>query len=117
MISFKHRKEGERTMVTASNISVKIDNCRYPSWLSEPASQNPTLARSNVTCQSADPSSSLEKISKELDIPINGETSGKDDALDNDWFDLVHEAMNSGISKEQSREYLEFNKWKIHQGK
>ncbi|MFD2922992.1 helix-turn-helix domain-containing protein [Halobacillus naozhouensis] len=61
----------------------------------------------------------LEKISKELDISINfllhGESSGKDENLDDDWLDLVHEAMNSGISKEQFREYLEFNKWKIRQ--
>ncbi|WP_163531183.1 helix-turn-helix domain-containing protein [Halobacillus ihumii] len=61
----------------------------------------------------------LEKISKELDISINyllhGESSGKEESLDDDWLDLVHEAMNSGISKEQFRDYLEFNKWKINQ--
>ncbi|WP_079528192.1 helix-turn-helix domain-containing protein [Halobacillus hunanensis] len=61
----------------------------------------------------------LEKISKELDISINyllhGETSAKEESLDDDWLDLVHEAMNSGISKEQFRDYLEFNKWKINQ--
>ncbi|ASF40860.1 transcriptional regulator [Halobacillus halophilus] len=63
----------------------------------------------------------LEKISKELDVSINfllhGESDAKDETLDDDWLELVHEAMNSGVSKDQFREYLEFNKWKIHQSK
>ncbi|MGP4059129.1 helix-turn-helix domain-containing protein [Halobacillus litoralis] len=63
----------------------------------------------------------LTKISQELDVSINfllhGEAEPKDETLDEDWTHLVQEAMNSGISKEQFREYLEFNKWKIHQNK
>ncbi|KHE67251.1 helix-turn-helix domain-containing protein [Halobacillus sp. BBL2006] len=63
----------------------------------------------------------LEKISNELDVSINfllhGETDMKDENLDEDWLKLVQEAMNSGVSKDQFREYLEFNKWRIHQNK
>ena len=63
----------------------------------------------------------LDKISKELDVSMNfllhGDSDVKDESLDEDWMKLVHEAMNSGVSKEQFREYLEFNKWKIHQNK
>ncbi|MBN9655157.1 helix-turn-helix domain-containing protein [Halobacillus litoralis] len=63
----------------------------------------------------------LTKISQELDVSINfllhGENEPHDETLDKDWMNLVQEAMNSGISKEQFREYLEFNKWRIHQNK
>ncbi|MBH0230621.1 helix-turn-helix domain-containing protein [Halobacillus yeomjeoni] len=63
----------------------------------------------------------LEKISRELDVSMNfllhGESEAQNETLDEDWMKLVQEAMNSGVSKEQFREYLEFNKWKIHQNK
>ena len=37
--------------------------------------------------------------------------------LDSDWMVIVKEAMNSGISKEQFRDFLEFNKWRMNQNK
>lgn len=63
----------------------------------------------------------LEKISKELKVSMNfllhGEAGERDEALDDDWLNLVQEAMDSGVTKDQFREYLEFNKWRIHQNK
>ena len=59
----------------------------------------------------------LEKISAVLNVPVDQlihEQMNKDD-LDSDWMKLVKEAMNSGVSKEQFRDFLEFNKWRIHQ--
>ena len=37
--------------------------------------------------------------------------------LDEEWYQLVREAMDSGVSKEQFREFLEFNKWRIDRSK
>jgi len=34
------------------------------------------------------------------------------DTIDSDWADLIKEAMHSGVSKQQFKEFLEFNKWK-----
>ncbi|WP_181346814.1 helix-turn-helix domain-containing protein [Thalassobacillus sp. CUG 92003] len=63
----------------------------------------------------------LEKISAELGVSINYLLHGAQDeeiaGLDGDWTELVREAMNSGVSKEQFRDYLEFNKWKLNQDK
>ena len=63
----------------------------------------------------------LEKISKELNISMNyllhGEQNTNEEGLDDDWLKLVQEAMVSGVTKDQFKEYLEFNKWKIHQNK
>lgn len=59
----------------------------------------------------------LEKISAVLGVPVDyfiHKTIDKDD-LDSDWINLVQEAMGSGISKEQFREFLEFNRWKLKQ--
>ncbi|MFC7319301.1 helix-turn-helix domain-containing protein [Halobacillus campisalis] len=60
----------------------------------------------------------LEKISKELDVSMNyllhGDAAEKDVNLDDGWIELVQEAQDSGISKEQFREYLEFNKWRTN---
>ncbi|ETI70641.1 helix-turn-helix domain-containing protein [Neobacillus vireti] len=59
----------------------------------------------------------LEKIAAVLNIPIEHlihEQIDKDQ-LDSDWMNLVQEAMNSGVSKEQFRDYLEFNKWRNKQ--
>ncbi|MBM7097056.1 helix-turn-helix domain-containing protein [Bacillus sp. H-16] len=61
----------------------------------------------------------LEKISSVLGISVdhllkddiyNSESKG---AIDNEWQSLVREAMNSGVSKEEFRDFLEFNKWKM----
>jgi XRE family transcriptional regulator, master regulator for biofilm formation len=59
----------------------------------------------------------LEKISGVLNLPVEHlihEQINKDD-LDTDWMNLVKEAMNSGVSKEQFKDFLEFNKWRINQ--
>ncbi|WP_068673103.1 helix-turn-helix domain-containing protein [Oceanobacillus sp. Castelsardo] len=60
----------------------------------------------------------IEKISEVLGVTVNellnDETnqSVEYETLDNEWLDIVREAMDSGVTKEQFREYLEFNKWR-----
>lgn len=60
----------------------------------------------------------LEKVSAVLNVTVeeflnNDEKSDRNpDQLDNEWTDIVREAMASGVSKEQFKEFLEFNKWK-----
>jgi XRE family transcriptional regulator of biofilm formation len=63
----------------------------------------------------------IEKISAELNVSVNElirEDSEKidQDELDEEWLKIVQEAMESGVSKEQFKEYLEFNKWRSRQG-
>jgi|SRR5690606_27107347 len=61
----------------------------------------------------------LEKIASVLNIPIESlinETEHSDieeTELDDEWKSLIHEAIESGISKEQFREFLEFNRWRM----
>ncbi|MGG5252255.1 helix-turn-helix domain-containing protein [Neobacillus sp. SM06] len=59
----------------------------------------------------------LEKIASVLNVPVDHliHEQENQEELDNDWMNLVKEAMNSGISKEQFKEFLEFNKWRINQ--
>ena len=61
----------------------------------------------------------LEKIGSVLDVSIEYFILNKIDNghLDSDWVTLVKEAMDSGVTKDQFREYLEFNKWKLDQSK
>ena len=59
----------------------------------------------------------LEKISSVLNVPVDhliNEQINKEE-LDSDWMSIVKEAMDSGVSKEQFRDFLEFNKWRINQ--
>lgn len=58
----------------------------------------------------------LEKIAAVLHIPVDHLIHEQPDKenMDSDWVKLVKEAMDSGISKEQFREFLEFNKWRIN---
>lgn len=60
----------------------------------------------------------MEKISHVLGVSIN-ELLRKDpsmpaEQLDEEWLEIVKEAMESGVTKEQFKEYLEFNKWRIN---
>ena len=59
----------------------------------------------------------LEKIAVVLNIPVDHlihEEINKEE-LDIDWMKLVKDVMNSGVSKEQFRDYIESNKWRINQ--
>jgi XRE family transcriptional regulator of biofilm formation len=61
----------------------------------------------------------LEKIAVVLGVPVDSlilDQPSKED-LDSEWIRIVQEAMESGVSKEQFREFLEFNKWKGSQKK
>lgn len=64
----------------------------------------------------------LEKISNVLNVSMDqlldseSEKSGSPaENLDDEWQSLVREAMDSGVSKKEFKEFLEFNKWKIQQ--
>ncbi|MEQ2526704.1 helix-turn-helix domain-containing protein [Robertmurraya yapensis] len=61
----------------------------------------------------------LEKIAGVLRVPVDYliHEHLNDDDLDSEWIKIVKEAMDSGVTKDQFREYLEFNKWKINQSK
>ncbi|KAB2331924.1 MULTISPECIES: helix-turn-helix domain-containing protein [Bacillaceae] len=61
----------------------------------------------------------LEKVAGVLDVPVDHlihEQINKDE-LDSEWMKIVKEAMESGVSKEQFREFLDFNKWRTTQNK
>ncbi len=57
----------------------------------------------------------LEKIASVLNIPLDALLHDEPDItyLDQDWAELIKEAMSSGVSKDQFREFIEFNKWRI----
>lgn len=65
----------------------------------------------------------LEKIAVELDIDVDylikdDPTEGEDQvsaSLDPEWANLVKEAMRSGVSKDEFKDFLEYNKWKMNQ--
>ncbi|GAA0497994.1 helix-turn-helix domain-containing protein [Salinibacillus aidingensis] len=64
----------------------------------------------------------LEKISAVLGVSVNTflhdstENLSKEH-LDQEWITLVQEAMQSGVSKEEFKSFLEYNKWKLEQNK
>jgi XRE family transcriptional regulator, master regulator for biofilm formation len=61
----------------------------------------------------------LEKIATVFNVPVDhliNEQQNKDD-LDTEWLKIVKEAMDSGVSKSEFREFLEYNKWRIEQKK
>ncbi|WP_409290477.1 helix-turn-helix domain-containing protein [Peribacillus sp. SCS-37] len=56
----------------------------------------------------------LEKISVVLGVPVDSllfDTPSKD-SLDSEWMKIMAEAVDSGVTKEQFREFIEFNKWR-----
>lgn len=62
----------------------------------------------------------LEKIAAVLDITVESllheqDANPDNEELDEEWTELVREAMESGVSKEQFREFLEFNRWRLNQ--
>lgn len=62
----------------------------------------------------------IEKISQVLEVSVKEliieNNSIHETELDSEWVNIVKEAMESGVSKEHFREYLEFNKWRQEKG-
>ncbi|GAA4869198.1 helix-turn-helix domain-containing protein [Paenibacillus vulneris] len=62
----------------------------------------------------------LEKISQVLGVSVealfHNETTPQGQ-LDEEWMELLREAKESGVSKEQFAEFLEFNKWRNSRNK
>lgn len=61
----------------------------------------------------------LEKIAAVLNVPVDhliNEHLNKEE-LDSEWMKIVKEAMVSGVSKDQFREFLDFNKWRVEKNK
>lgn len=60
----------------------------------------------------------LEKVAGALEVPVDAilQTPARQtqEKLNDEWLELVREAMESGVTKQQFREYLEFTKWKLH---
>ncbi|RDW17005.1 transcriptional regulator [Oceanobacillus arenosus] len=58
----------------------------------------------------------IEKISSVLGVSVNDLINDNDSTdsaeLDDEWLKIVKDAMKSGVTKEQFKEYLEFNKWR-----
>ncbi|MCL6605453.1 MAG: helix-turn-helix domain-containing protein [Paenibacillus sp.] len=60
----------------------------------------------------------LEKVGSVLGITVEEflhkeNTADNQDPIDIEWTALVKEAMHSGVSKVQFREFLDYNKWKL----
>ncbi|MDD9266506.1 helix-turn-helix domain-containing protein [Paenibacillus sp. GCM10023248] len=61
----------------------------------------------------------LEKIAAVLKVPVERLIDEQDAAaqdtleLDQEWYDIIKEAMSSGVDKQQFREFLDFNKWRM----
>ncbi len=59
----------------------------------------------------------LEKVSDVLGVQVESLVNQKNErepasGLDEEWLQLAREAMDSGISKEEFKEFLEFQKWR-----
>lgn len=63
----------------------------------------------------------LEKLSAVLHVPVQHLLLSHDviqdhGVLDAEWVHLAREAMTSGITKNQFREYLTFQQWRLRNG-
>ncbi|MEN0645126.1 helix-turn-helix domain-containing protein [Alkalicoccobacillus gibsonii] len=107
-------------------IGKQVKKCRLDRGLSlSELAENAGVAKSYLSSierniQSNPSIHFLEKISLILNVPIETLLYGSDatndlSGLDKEWIQLVKNAIESGISKEQFREYIEFNRWKKEQ--
>jgi XRE family transcriptional regulator of biofilm formation len=63
----------------------------------------------------------LEKIASVLDVSVDSLLHAKsevdDENIDPEWRDIIKQAMSSGVSKEEFKEFLEFNMWRTNRSK
>ena len=73
--------------------------------------------QTNPSIQFLEKISTVLGISVELLVQNQGVIEGKEEPFDVEWYQLIQDAMNSGVTKEQFREFLEFNKWRMQKEK
>lgn len=56
----------------------------------------------------------LARLANVLQVPIH-ELQKQEEMLDKEWLQLTKEAMDSGISKDEFRQFLDFNHWESDQ--
>ncbi|TSB47212.1 helix-turn-helix domain-containing protein [Alkalicoccobacillus porphyridii] len=108
-------------------IGNQVKKCRLAKGLSlSELAENAGVAKSYLSSierniQSNPSIHFLEKISVILNVPIETllyeKSATEHSDLDNEWLELVREAKASGISQDQFREFLEFNRWRKDQSK
>ncbi|MFB5190795.1 helix-turn-helix domain-containing protein [Alicyclobacillus fastidiosus] len=69
--------------------------------------------QSNPSIQVLDKIAAVLGVSVQALIQPDGDTESQ---LDPEWLELARQAMESGISKEQFIDFLEFQKWRKEQG-
>lgn len=62
----------------------------------------------------------IEKIADALQVSIPAlldveSLESQEASLDGEWFQLVQEAMASGVSKQEFKEFLDYQKWRLEQ--
>src|SRR5690554_1999989 len=113
MIGDRVKKYREKSGMSMTELSEKAGVAKsYLSALERNIQTNPSIQF-------------LEKIASVLNISIDhllkdnpntNKTVQDGKGIDEEWRQLVQEAMNSGVSKEEFRSFLEFNKynkWKM----
>ncbi|MQR94599.1 DNA-binding anti-repressor SinI [Fictibacillus phosphorivorans] len=55
----------------------------------------------------------LNKLAFALEIPVESIISYSDNQLDPEWANLMIQAQNIGISKEEIKSFLAYESWKI----
>ncbi|GEL09116.1 helix-turn-helix domain-containing protein [Salisediminibacterium halotolerans] len=104
----KYRKEAGLTITQLAERAGVAKS--YLSALERNLQQNPSIAF-------------LEKLAAELNIKVDYLIKENPDdvtdemgaSLDPEWANLVKEAMHSGVSKDEFKDFLEYNKWKMKQ--
>ena len=105
MIGMRVKKIREEKNMSMTELAEKAGVAKsYLSSLERNLQKNPTIQF-------------LEKIASVLDVSVDSLLHDEKEhpELDTEWLQIVEEAMKSGVSKTQFKEFLEFNKWKMKQ--
>ena len=105
MIGMRVKKIREQKNMTMSELAEKAGVAKsYLSSLERNLQKNPTIQF-------------LEKVAAVLNVPVDSLLRDQKEEMDLDpeWLNIVEEAMQSGVTKAQFREFIEFNRWRLKQ--
>ncbi len=105
MIGAKVKRLRKEKGLSLSELAERADIAKsYLSNLERDIQTNPSI---NV----------LEKIATVLNVPVEhilGVNKEEPLVIDDEWQELIKEAMSSGVDKKEFRAFLEYNKWRIN---
>ncbi|MDR7073335.1 helix-turn-helix domain-containing protein [Fictibacillus barbaricus] len=91
---------------------IRIEKCISLTKLADKAGISKGYLSSIENHKTNPSAQTIQKIAKALEVPVEQLLCSKAEPLDQEWIELMVQAKELGLDKEEIRDYLSYEMWK-----